>query len=167
MEYDRIVSSPSMEITRDELTDVAYMCYVLNQSEMTRWYHRWRTCLERMANEGWTWDGLHYRGMFVQMLERIYGLSPRQSRMAVKKYPLVNMGIEPWEVLTERSANELANKIYRSYVGLPEKRGCDFCSSPDHDSNGEEPDCSYNETCETESVCEDEESADMGGCYFL
>ena len=77
------------------------------------------------------------------------------------------MGIEPWEVLTERSANELAKKIFRAYVGLPEEKRHDFCSSPDHNSNGKEPDCNYNETCKYESACEDEENTGMGGFYFL
>lgn len=166
MEYEKIMDGPSMEISREELANVAYMCYVLNHTETTKWFHRWRTSLERMANEGWTWDGLHLRGLFVQKLEQIYGLTPRQSRTAVKQYPPVNMGVESWQVLTERSVNEIAEKIYRAYVGLPQEKGPDFCSGSSRAGNeGSYGECADGNTDMSMTCTDDDE--DMGGFSFL
>ena len=166
MEYKRTLNSPSMDVSREELAEVAYMCYVLNHTETTRWYYRWRTCLERMADEGWTRAGLHYRGLLVQKLEHTYGLSPRQSRTAVRQYPLVNMGIEPWQVLTEQSANELAEKIYRAYVGLPQEKGCSFCSGYADADRADNCDNCSDQNIDINLDCTDDEQ-DMGGFYFI
>ena len=93
--YD-ISQHSSGDLTREELADVAYMCYILDRTQTTRWYHEWRVALDRMGREGWTMKGLYYRGLVRQKIEQVYGLSPFHSRRAVKAYPPVNT-VSTWD----------------------------------------------------------------------
>ena len=158
--------SPSTELTIEELGHVAYMCYILNRSWTTRWYRQWRTALEQMSGKGWTWEGLHYRGRIRDKLEELYGLTPRESRAAVAAYPRINLGIEPWQVFTDAIANELTERIYRSYVGLPAEHGRDYWTMPAH-SDGGDPRC---EGCDfsydANTVDVDDDPDEQGGFYF-
>ena len=158
---------PSTELTPDELGRVAYMCYILNRSWTVRWYHKWCTALERMSGNGWTLEGLQYRGRIRDKLEQIYGLTPRESRTAVAAYPRINMGIEPWQILTDTVVNELAGEIYRSYVGLPAEHGRDYWTAPSHNDGGDTrcEDCNYSYDTDTSGM--GEESDDNGRFYFV
>ena len=118
MQYDRIVDGPSMEISREELADVAYMCYLLDRTQTIRWYHEWRVALDRMGREGWSMKGLYYRGLVKQRIEQIFGLSPFRSRQAMKAYPPVNLGLSPWQDLTDECIDDIARQIYFEYMGL-------------------------------------------------
>lgn len=158
-------NASSMELTPEELGRVAYMCYVLNRSWTVRWYHRWCTALEQMKGKGWTWEGLHYRGLVRTKLEELYGLTPGESRTAVRQYPRINLGLEPWQVLTDAVANELTEQIYRAYVGLPAEKGHDYwfvSSCGNANTQCEECDFSY----EADPSVMDDETDDDGGFYF-
>ena len=137
MENAQRGNAPNTEITREELAHVAYMCYVLNTTWTTRWVRRWSAALERMAGRGWTWEGLHYRGLIRNKLEQVYGLNPRESRDAVAAYPLINMGLQPWQVLTDAAANELTERVYRSFAGLPTEKRPGYWTVPAHGNEGD------------------------------
>ena len=159
-------SSPP-EISLEELGRVAYMCYVLNRAWTTRWYHTWCTALEKMAGKGWTWEGIHYRGRIRDKLEELYGLTPRESRSAVAAYPLINMGLQPWQVLTDSVANELTEKVYRAYMGLPSEKGRDYWTMSDY-AEGEsvqDDDCDFSYGADT--VVADDDPESDGGFYFI
>lgn len=153
-------AEPSLE----DLGRVAYMCLILNRAWTMRWYRQWRTALEQMAGKGWSWEGLHYRGRIRDKLEQIYGLTPRESRAAVAAYPRINLGIEPWQILTDSVADELTEKIYRAYVGLPAEHGRDYWTVPARNDGGD-PRC---EGCDFSYEADPSDSdEDNGGFYFL
>lgn len=158
----------STELTREELADVAYMCYVLNRTEMTRWYHQWRTILEHKANEGWTVEGFELRGVVRQRMEMTYGLTPMESHAAVRKFPLTNMGINPWQAVTDENVDELAQQIFRAYVGLtPEAKHhlCHLYAEDDNvDDRHSQGDCE--EYCDMDMSYTDNASDD-GSFYYI
>ena len=158
--------SPSAELTREELAGVAYMCYLLNRSQTTRWYHEWRVFLDKMVREGWTMKGLYYRGLVRRRIEQIYGLSPFHSRRAVKAYPPVNMGLEPWQDLTDESVNDLAGQIYREYMGIPGNRyAFNFSAGCEGDENTTVR--AVGSDNGQEYIWEENTDEDMGGFYFI
>lgn len=161
MENSNISHRTSTEITREELASVAYMCYILDRTQTTRWYHEWRVALDRMGREGWTMKGLYYRGLVRQKIEQVYGLSPYHSRKAVKAYPPVNLGLEPWQEMTDECLTDLARQIYREYVGLP-REGYTF-----RFSSGQT--FSDNAGVQNEDFTSGQDNSDdedMGGFYF-
>ena len=167
MEYDRTTDSPSVEISREELADVVYMCYLLDRTQTIRWYHEWRVSLDRMGREGWTMKGLYYRGLVRQKIEQIYGLSPFHSRKAMKAYPPVNLGLYPWQELTDECITDIANQVYREYMGLPLQGGYafNFGAEGEEDGNTEtqEAGCDYGQEYEAGGNMDE----DTGGFYFV
>lgn len=153
----------STELTRDELADAAYMYYILDRTEATRWYHEWRASLDRMGHEGWTMKGLRYRGLVRSRIEQVYGLTPYHSRRAVQAYPFVNMGLAPWQELTGECIADLTDQIYRAYVGLPVQGGYAFHFGPEREED-EYPEASVDESGSMPDCFEEEET---GGFFFL
>ena len=138
MENSNIISTHSSgDLTREELASVAYMCYILDRTQTTRWYHEWRVALERMGREGWTMKGLYYRGLVMQKIEQVYGLSPFHSRRAVKSYPPINLGLRPWQDLTDECVRDIADQIYREYMGLQGGYAFHFGSGAENDENAD------------------------------
>ena len=156
-----IFQHSSTELTREELADVAYMCYILDRTQTTRWYHEWRVALDRMGREGWTMKGLYYRGLVMQKIEQVYGLSPFHSRRAVKSYPPINLGLRPWQDLTDECVRDIADQIYREYMGLPLQGGYAF-----HFGSGTE-----NVNTEADADClvpvGEDSDEELGGFSFL
>lgn len=166
MEYDRTETTPSMEISREELADVIHMCYILDRTQTTRWYHKWRVALDRMGREGWTMKGLCYRGLVRQRIEQIYGLSPFHSRRAVKAYPPVNLGLQPWQDLTDECINDIAKQIYHEYVGIPfGGYAFHFGSGGEEGGNTETQEAGCD--CGQEYMVEGSTDEDTGGFYFI
>ena len=161
MENSNISHHTSTEITREELASVAYMCYILDRTQTTRWYHEWRVALDRMGREGWSMKGLYYRGLVMQKIEQVYGLSPFHSRRAVKAYPPINLGLRPWQDLTDECVRDIADQIYREYMGLPLQGGYAF-----HFGSGTE-----NVNTEADADClvpvEEDSDEELGGFSFL
>lgn len=155
-----ISQHPSTKLTREELADVAYMCYLLDRTQTIRWYHEWRVALDRMGREGWTMKGLYYRGLVRQKIEQVYGLSPYHSRKAVKAYPPVNLGLNPWQDLTDECVRDIADQIYREYMGLPLQGGYAF-----HFGSGAENDENADADCLV-PVEESSDDEDLGGFSF-
>ena len=168
MANDRTSNYNSAGISREALADVAYMCYVLNRTEMTRWYHQWRTVFERMANRGWTVDGLEHRGIVRKKLELAYGLTPMESRAAVRKFPLINMGIDPWQAVTDETYDELVNKIFRAYAGLTPEAKHHLCRlyAEDDNADGQHSQVDCEGSCDMDMSYADD-SSDEGGFYFI
>ena len=99
------------------------------------------------------------------MLQRsqasVYGLSPHHSRRAVKSYPPVNMGLQPWQDLTDECVRDIADQIYREYMGLPLQGGYAF-----HFGSGAE----NGENADADCLVPVEESSDdedLGGFSFV
>ena len=157
--------SSSAELTREELADVAYMCYILDRTQTTRWYHEWRVALDRMGREGWTMKGLYYRGLVMQKIEQVYGLSPFHSRRAVKAYPPVNLGLECWQDLTDECIRDIADQVYREYMGLPLYNGYAFHFGTGVE-NGKNADADADADCLI-PVEEDSDDEDLGGFSFV
>ena len=155
--------SSCTELTREELADVAYMCYILDRTQTTRWYHEWRVALDRMGREGWTMKGLYYRGLVRQKIEQVYGLSPFHSRRAVKAYPPVNLGINPWQELTDECIRDIADQIYREYMGLPLQGGYAFHFGSGSEG-GEDMEAQTDFFLSQQIPDDDEEN--LGGFYF-
>ena len=168
MANGRISDHISTGISREALADVAYMCYIMNISEMTRWYHQWSTVFERMADRGWTVEGFEHRGMVRKRLETTYGLTPAESRAAVKKFPLINMGLDPWQSVTDESYDELANRIFRVYVGLTPEAKHRLCRLYAEDDNADDRNSQGGcEECRGMDTSYEDDGSDDGGFYFI